>query len=83
MKTVFCQPGNYSFGREETQHITSGLAKLGCKVTTRTSVCPLTVSDSPNGVQSIPNFAKPLRCYVLCFLSPETVISRLTKNSFH
>jgi len=39
--------------------LTGGLAKLGGKVITRTSVRPLTVSDNPNGVQPIPNFAKP------------------------
>ena len=33
--------------------------EIGVKVITRTSVRPLTVSDNPNGVQSIPNFAKP------------------------
>ena len=33
--------------------------KIGGKVITRTSVCPLTVSDNPNGMQLIPNFAKP------------------------
>ena len=38
---------------------TSGVAKLGGKVITRTSVCLLTVSDNPNGVQSRSNFAKP------------------------
>ena len=37
----------------------SGLAKLGGKVITRTSVQPLTISYNPNGVQSSPNFAKP------------------------
>jgi len=42
----------------KTLHITSGLAKLGCKVITRTSARPLTVSDNPNGVQSSPNFQK-------------------------
>ena len=31
---------------------TSGLAKLGGKVITRTLARPLTVSDNPNGVQS-------------------------------
>jgi len=41
---------------------TSGLAKLGGKVTTRISARRLTVSDNPNGVQSSPNFANPLRC---------------------
>ena len=41
----------------ECQHITSGLAKLGCKVIIQTSVRPLTVSDNPNGVQLRPNFA--------------------------
>ena len=45
--------------RKKCQQITSGLAKLGCKVITRTSVLSLTVSDNPNGVQSLPNFAKP------------------------
>ena len=39
--------------------IISGLVKLGCKVITLISALPLTVSDNPNGVQSIPNFAKP------------------------
>ena len=34
------------------------------KVITRTSVRPLTVSYNPNCVQSRPNFAKPLRCYL-------------------
>ena len=33
--------------------------KIGVKVIIRTSACPLTVSDNPNGVQSIPNFVKP------------------------
>ena len=33
--------------------------KIGVKVITQTSVRPLTVSDNPNGVQLIPNFAKP------------------------
>ena len=41
------------------QHLTSGLAKLGGKVITRTSACRLTVSDNPNCVQPSPNFAKP------------------------
>ena len=40
---------------------TGGLAKLGGKVITRTSVRPLSVSGNPNGVQSNPNFAKPQR----------------------
>ena len=44
---------------EKRQQITSGLAKLGCIVITRTSVCPLTVSDNPNCVQLRPNFVKP------------------------
>ena len=34
--------------------------EIGVKVIARISVCPLTVSDNPNCVQSIPNFAKPL-----------------------
>ena len=34
--------------REEALHITSGLAKLGCKVIARTSASRLTVSDNPN-----------------------------------
>ena len=46
-------------GVSECQQITSGLAKLGGKVTARTSVRPLTVSDNPNCVQLRPNFAKP------------------------
>ena len=33
-------------------------AKLGGKVIIRTLACPITVSDNPNGVQLIPNFAK-------------------------
>ena len=33
--------------------------EIGGKVIARTSVCPITVSDNPNGVQSNPNFAKP------------------------
>ena len=33
--------------------------EIGVKVIARTSVRPLTVSDNPNGVQLIPNFAKP------------------------
>ena len=33
--------------------------KIGGKVITRISVCPLTVGDNPNDVQSSPNFAKP------------------------
>jgi len=33
--------------------------EIGVKVIARTSARPLTVSDNPNGVQSIPNFAKP------------------------
>jgi len=33
--------------------------KIGVKVITRTSVRRLTVNDSPNDVQSFPNFAKP------------------------
>ena len=37
-----------------------GLAKLWGKVITRTLARPLTVSDNPNDVQSLPNFAKPL-----------------------
>ena len=49
--------------RRKTLHVTGGLAKLGCKVITRTSARPLGSSDSPNGVQSIPNFAKPLKRY--------------------
>ena len=44
---------------KKCQRATSGLAKLGGKVTTRTSVRPLTVSDNPNDVQLSPNFAKP------------------------
>ena len=32
--------------------------KIGVKVTARTSVRPLTVSDDPNSMQSSPNFAK-------------------------
>ena len=44
---------------KKKRHITSGLAKLGCKVITRTSARRLTVSDNPNGVQLCPNFAKP------------------------
>jgi len=43
----------------KTLHLTSGLAKLGGKVITRTSARPLGGSDSSNGVQSGPNFAKP------------------------
>jgi len=42
------------------EHLTGGLAKLGGKVITRISARRLTVSDNQNGVQSIPNFAKPL-----------------------
>ena len=38
--------------------LTSGLAKLGCKVITRVSARPLTVSDNPNDLQLRPNFAK-------------------------
>jgi len=39
--------------------------EIGVKVITRTSARPLTVIDNPNGVQSIPNFAKlPGRCYL-------------------
>ena len=45
--------------KKETLPITSGLAKLGGKVITRTSACPLTVSGNPNSVQLSPNFAKP------------------------
>ena len=37
--------------------------EIGVKVITRISVRPLTVSDNPNGVQSSPNFAKPLGRY--------------------
>jgi len=49
---------------EEKPRITSGLAKLGGKVLAQTSVCRLTVSDNPDGVQSNPNFAKPQgRCF--------------------
>ena len=33
----------------------------GVKVIARISVCAITVSDSPNGVQLIPAFAKPFR----------------------
>ena len=33
--------------------------EIGVKVIARISVRPLTVSDNPNGVQLIPNFAKP------------------------
>jgi len=44
--------------------LTSGLAKLGGKVITRTSARRLTVSDNPNCVQLSPNFAKPLGCYL-------------------
>ena len=33
--------------------------EIGVRVITRTSVHPLTVSDSPNCVQSSSNFAKP------------------------
>jgi len=33
--------------------------EIGVKVIARTSARPLTVSDNPNGVQSIPNCAKP------------------------
>ena len=33
--------------------------EIGVKVITRISARPLTISDNPNGVQSIPNFAKP------------------------
>ena len=36
------------------ERTTSGLAKLGGKVTAQTSVRPLTVGDNPNGVQSRP-----------------------------
>jgi len=39
---------------------TGGFSKLGGKVITRISARRLTVSDSPNGVQSRPNFAKSL-----------------------
>jgi hypothetical protein len=35
--------------------------EIGVEVITRISVRPLTVGDSPNCVQSIPNFVKPLR----------------------
>jgi len=31
----------------------------GSKVITRISVCHLSISDNPNGVQLRPNFAKP------------------------
>jgi len=44
---------------ERCQQITSGLAKLGGKVITRTAARRLTGSDNLNGVQSIP-FAKAL-----------------------
>ena len=47
---------------EKGQQITGGLAKLGYKVITRISARPLGGSDSPNCVQSSPNFAKPLGC---------------------
>ena len=46
------------------RRLTGGLAKLGCKVITRTSARRLTVSDNPNCVQSSPNLAKPLGCYL-------------------
>ena len=38
--------------------------EIGVKVIARISARPLTVSDNPNGVQSFPNFAKPLGCYL-------------------
>jgi len=33
--------------QQNTPQITTSLAKLGCKVIARISVCPITVSDSP------------------------------------
>jgi len=39
---------------QRCQHTTSGLAKLGAEVIVRISVCPLTVSVSPNCVQLTP-----------------------------
>jgi hypothetical protein len=39
--------------------ITSGLAKVGVKLLPEFLLRPLTVSDSPNCVQSSPNFATP------------------------
>jgi len=39
------------------------LGEIGVKVIARTSAHRLTVSDNPNGVQLIPNFAKPLGRY--------------------
>jgi len=45
---------------KETPADNKRFGEIGVKVTTRTSTRRLTVSDNPNGVQSIPNFAKPL-----------------------
>jgi len=56
---VFMENNNSMAKRQETLPTTSGLAKLGGKVIIRTLACPLTVSDNPNGVQLLPNFAKP------------------------
>jgi len=50
---------------------------LGCKVTTRTSARPLSVSDNPNGVQSIPNFAKPPGC---CTQAVEEFFNQIVVN---
>ena len=58
--------GNKFIMNEKCQRTTGGLAKLGGKVIIRFSVRPLTVSDNPNGVQSIPNFAKPPGRWLQC-----------------
>jgi hypothetical protein len=50
----------------ECLHVTSGLAKLGLKLLTEILLLPFTVGDSPNCVQSNPNFAKPPGRYVKC-----------------
>jgi hypothetical protein len=40
--------------------------EIGGEVFVRISVCPLTVSDNPNCVQLIPNFAKPPGRWLQC-----------------
>ena len=48
------------------RRLTIGLLKLRGKVILRLRSVTLTVSDNTNGVQSSPNFAKPLERYTQC-----------------